>query len=61
MKKTNAEESSKKELEELKSEIKLMKEVIVALAKITVTAGFNCSYPEKNEFYKLVSKMFKEK
>ena len=61
MKETNAEESLNKELEELKSEMKLMKEVIVALAKITVTASFNCSYPEKDEFYKLVSKMFKEK
>lgn len=46
-----------KEVKELKSEIELMKEVIVALAKITVNAGFNCSYPEKSEFYDLVSRM----
>ena len=49
------------EIKELKSEIELMKKVIIALARITVTAGFNCSYSEKNEFYELVSKMLKLK
>lgn len=48
------------EIKELKSEIALMKKVIIALAEITVNAGFNCTYPEYNEFYKLVSKMEKE-
>ena len=49
------------EIKELKSEIELMKKVIIVLARITVTAGFNCSYSEKNEFYELVSKMLKLK
>lgn len=49
-----------KEIKELKSEIEIMKEVIIALAKITVTAGFNCSYTKESEFYDLVSKMSKE-
>lgn len=53
--------TKEKEIKELKSEIELMKEVIIALASITVTAGFNCSYPEKDEFYNLVSKMLKLK
>lgn len=48
------------EIKELKSEIELMKKVINALAKITVNAGFNCTYSEQNEFYDLVSKMIKE-
>lgn len=48
------------EIKELKLEIKLMKKVIIALAKITVNAGFNCTYPEENKFYDLVSKMLKE-
>ncbi|MBP5594535.1 MAG: hypothetical protein J6Y02_04070 [Pseudobutyrivibrio sp.] len=48
------------ELKELKSEIELMKKVIIALAKITVTAGFNCSYTTESDFYDLVSKMLKE-
>lgn len=52
--------TKEEEIKELKSEIELMKEVIIALARITVTAGFNCSYPEKNKFYDLVSKMLKE-
>ena len=45
------------EIKELKAEIELMKEVIIALAKITVSAGFNCTYPEKDKFYNLLSKM----
>lgn len=52
--------TKEEEIKKLKSEIKLMKEVIIALAKITVTPGFNCSYIENNEFYDLVSKMLKE-
>lgn len=52
--------SKEEEIKELKSEIELMKKVIVALAKITVTAGFNCSYSKENEFYDLVSKMLKK-
>ncbi len=52
--------TKEEEIKELKSEIELMKKVIVALANITVNAGFNCSYPEENEFYDLVSKMLKE-
>lgn len=52
--------TKEEEIKELKSEIELMKEVIIALARITVTAGFNCSYPEKDKFYDLVSKMLKE-
>lgn len=52
--------TKEEEIKELKSEIELMKEVIIALARITITAGFNCSYPEKNKFYDLASKMFKE-
>ena len=52
--------SKEDEIKELKSEIELMKKVIIALARITVTAGFNCSYPEKDKFYDLVSKMLKE-
>ena len=52
--------TEEEEIKELKSEIELMKKVIIALAKITVTAGFNCTYPEKNKFYDLVSKMLKE-
>lgn len=47
------------EANELKSEIELMKKVIIALAKITVTPGFNCTYPENNKFYNLVAKMKK--
>ena len=46
-----------KEVTELKSEIDLLKKIIIKLAKITVQAGFNCSYPEKNELYDLISKM----
>lgn len=52
--------TEEEEIKELKSEIKLMKEVIIALAKITVNVGFNCTYTEQNEFYNLVSKMLKE-
>lgn len=52
--------TKEEEIKELKSEIELMKKVIIALAKITVNAGFNCSYPEKNKFYELVSRMLKE-
>lgn len=48
------------EIKKLKSEIELMKEVIIALAEITVNAGFNCNYAEQEEFYNLVSKMEKE-
>ena len=51
--------TEKEEIKELKSEIELMKKVIIALARITVTAGFNCSYTVENEFYDLVSKMSK--
>ena len=52
--------TEKEEIKELKSEIELMKKVIVALADITVNAGFNCNYAEQEEFYDLVSKMMKE-
>lgn len=52
--------AKEEEIKELKSEIELMKKVIVALAGITVTAVFNCSYPEQDEFYDLVSEMLKE-
>ena len=45
------------EIIELKSEIDLMQKVIIKLANITVQAGFNCTYPEKNELYDLISKM----
>ena len=51
---------TEEEIKELKSEIALMKEVIIALAEITVNAGFNCNYAEQSEFYDLVSKMKKE-
>ena len=49
-----------KEIEELKSEIDLMKKVIIALADITVNAGVNCTYFARNELYNLISKMKKE-
>ena len=52
--------TEKEEIKELKSEIELMKKVIVELAKITVSAGINCSYGRRNEFFDLVSKMVKE-
>lgn len=52
--------TEKEEIKKLKSEIALMKEVIIALAEITVNPGFNCTYTENNEFYNLVSKMKKE-
>lgn len=52
--------TEKEEIKKLKSEIALMKEVIIALAKITVNAGFNCNYAEQDKFYDLVSKMKKE-
>ena len=45
------------EIKELKTEIALMKKVIIELASITVQAGFNCTYPEENELYDLISKM----
>ena len=51
--------TEEQEIKELKSEIKLMKKVIIALAKITVTAGWNCTYPEENDFNELLSKMIK--
>ena len=53
-------DEKEQKIKELKSEIELMKEVIIALAKITVNAGFNCNYAEKDKFYDLVSKMIKE-
>ena len=53
--------TKEEEIKELKSEIALMKKVIIALAKITVNAGFNCTYPEENKFYELVSKMLGSK
>ena len=52
--------TEKEEIKELKSEIKLMKKVIIDLARITVSAGINCSYERQNEFFDLVSKMSKE-
>lgn len=55
--KNNKSREELEEIKELKSEIELMKEVIIALAKITVNAGFNCNYAEQEEFYNLASKM----
>ena len=43
--------TNEEKIQELESEIKLMKEVIVALADIAVCAGWNCTYPEQNDFY----------
>ena len=45
------------EVAELKSEIDLLKKIVIKLAKITVQAGFNCTYPEENELYDLISKI----
>ena len=49
-----------KEVKELKSEIVLLKKIIIKLADITVDAGFNCTYFARNELYNLISKMKKE-
>ena len=48
---------SEKELTELKSGIGLLKKIAIKLANITVQAGFNCTYPEENELYDLISKL----
>ena len=47
------------EVAELKSEIDLLKKIVIKLAKITVQAGFNCTYPEENKLYELISKLKK--